>query len=383
MTALSPANNKPHSDQAKIDQNAASYSRPRRLSSVEDLAQAGLLPEGDPDAYRALARHYDIGISDHIAASLSAKESPHNDPVGAQYIPTLAELDVQNWENDDPIGDEKYAPVRGIVHRYPDRVLLKVTPVCAVYCRYCFRKEMIGTSAQHLNDDDFVRALSYIKNTPEIWEVILSGGDPLVLSPRRLQKIIDALNQVTHVKNIRIHTRIPVAKPNQINETLLSVLESVSKGLTIVIHINHVNELTPEAERAIFSLRRLPVSLLSQSVLLKGVNDDEKTLEDLFRHLAVLNIHPYYLHHLDKAKGTKHFRVPIWRGKEIMRRLRGHVSGICLPQYTLDIPHGHGKIPINDGTVQHLENGLYKVEDYKGGLHYYDDECGPPPERLK
>ena len=345
----------------------------RRLRSLADLAGAGLLPVGDEARYIRLAGQYDIGISDHVRSLIQKTGRPEKDVIGRQYIPTLDELNVLSDEESDPIGDEIYTPVDGIVHRYKDRVLFKVTNVCAVYCRYCFRREMVGAGAEHLSDDDFDRAIAYIKSHNEIWEVILTGGDPFVLSPRRLKKVIEALSEVEHVKIIRIHTRTPVANPSLISDTILSVLKLSAKPIHVVLHINHVREITTEVAEKISRLRAVNCSILSQSVLLKGVNDDAMTLENLFRKLVTLHVQPYYLHHLDRAKGTSHFRVSLEKGQEIMKDLQGRVSGICLPKYMLDIPGGHGKIPVNESYVQVRDGDVYSVEDYQGCTHLYFD----------
>lgn len=346
----------------------------KQLRSLSDLADEGLLPAGDEARYIQLAGQYDIGISDHVRRLIQKTGCSEKDVIGRQYIPTLEELNTQSDEESDPIGDETYTPVNGIVHRYKDRVLFKVTSICAVYCRYCFRREMVGAGAEHLLDDDFDRAIAYIKAHNEIWEVILTGGDPFILSPRRLQKVVDALNAIDHVKIIRIHTRIPVASPSLISDTLLSVLKSSAKPVNVVLHINHVKEITSEVVEKILQLRAVNCSILSQSVLLRGVNDDAMTLENLFRKLVTLHVQPYYLHHLDRAKGTSHFRVSLERGQEIMKDLQGRVSGICLPKYMLDIPGGSGKIPINNSYVQKLDGDVYSVEDYQGCSHLYFDE---------
>ncbi|PCJ97828.1 MAG: lysine 2,3-aminomutase [Zetaproteobacteria bacterium] len=345
----------------------------KRLRSISDLKEVGLLPVGDDVRYIQLSGQYDIGISDHVRALIQGVNQPEKDVIGRQYIPTLEELNVQPDEEDDPIGDDIYTSVRGIVHRYNDRVLFKVTNICAVYCRYCFRREMIGAGAQHLSDDDFDRAIDYIKTHNEIWEVILTGGDPFILSPRRLQKVMDALGEIDHVQIIRIHTRIPVASPDIIGDTILSVLKSSTKAIHVVLHINHVKEITDDVVQIISQLRGSDCSLLSQSVLLKGVNDDASVLEDLFRRLVILHVRPYYLHHLDRAKGTSHFRVSLEQGQKIMKDLHGRVSGMCLPKYMLDIPGGHGKIPINESYIQRLDGDVYSVEDYQGCTHLYFD----------
>ena len=347
--------------------------RQKSLRNIHDLDMAGLLPSGDRAQYIELAKNYDIAISDHVRGLIKNSKNPQEDVIGRQYVPTLDELKIESDEYDDPIGDEIYSPVNGIVHRYEDRVLFKVSNVCAVYCRYCFRREMIGVGSDHLSDDDFDRAIKYIKAHKNIWEVILTGGDPLVLSARRLQKILTSLDDISHIQMIRIHTRIPVADPVQIDETILSVLESITKPISIVLHINHADEITGDAEAKILHLRQIGCSVLSQSVLLKGVNDDPKTLENLFRKLVMLHVRPYYLHHLDHAKGTSHFRVSLKRGQEIMEDLQGRVSGICLPKYMLDIPGGHGKIPVNESYFSTLDHEVYSVKDYQGCKHLYFD----------
>ncbi len=361
------------SDRSDVIDKTPNGSAPVRLATLKGLVDASLLKADDMKALEKLARQYDIGLTDHIVSLLKARGDLKNDPIALQYVPNIKELNIRADEENDPIGDNVYSPVRGIVHRYPDRVLFKVSSVCAVYCRYCFRKEMIGAGAEHLNDDDFERAIEYIKAHKEIWEVILTGGDPLTLSPRRLQKIIDALRDVEHVQVIRIHSRIPVANPSRINDTLLCVLENSAQSMQMVIHVNHRDELTSDVEGKIHALRMAGCSVFSQSVLLKGVNDKVETLGGLFKALIKMHVKPYYLHHLDRAKGTSHFRVSLARGQEIMKELQGCISGICLPTYMLDIPGGHGKVPVNETYVRHQDHDVYRVTDYQGCTHLYFD----------
>lgn len=345
----------------------------RRLRSVDDLIGAGFIAQEDRPSYETLSTSYDIGITDHVAKIIGTAQDPQNSPVGRQYIPSLAELKITPEEMRDPIGDDVRSPVKGIVHRYPDRVLLKAASVCGVYCRYCFRREMIGAGAEHLNDDDLEEALSYIRANKQIWEVILTGGDPLVLSARKLEHIINALGDIEHVQVIRIHTRIPVANPMQITDTILSVFKSSKKPIYLVLHVNHADELNEKSIDLFGSLREAGCTLMAQSVLLAGVNDDPRVLETLFKKLISLHVQPYYLHHPDLAKGTSHFRVSLARGQEIFRQLRGRVSGICLPTYVLDIPGGYGKIPVEHVFCTHDERDGYVVEDFMGQKHAYKD----------
>ncbi len=313
------------------------------------------------------------GVNEYISALIESLSGAEKAAISRQYIPDMKELNILPDEDSDPIGDNIHSPANGIVHRYPDRVLFKVSNSCDVYCRYCFRRDMIGAGSAHLSDDDFERAIEYIKTQKQVWEVILSGGDPLTLSARRLGKIFDALDKIDHVQIIRIHTRIPVSNPLKITDTLLSVLKSSTKAVYVVLHVNHAAEITDTVKAKIFAFRQNNCSILSQSVLLKGVNDDAKILEGLFKKLISIHVKPYYLHHLDRAKGTSHFRVSIERGREIMKKLQGRVSGICLPKYMLDIPNGHGKIPIEMTRANELGGGNYTFEDYQGSKHIYKE----------
>lgn len=324
------------------------------------------------DNEKSLRPSFGLRITDHIAALI--RGAPKNDPVAAQYLPQSAELVIAPEEDADPIGDDAHSPVKGIVHRYADRVLYKITNVCAVHCRYCFRKEMIGPGSDSLSESERKAALDYIRTTPSIWEVILTGGDPLVLSPKKLKDTIDALCAIDHVRVIRIHTRIPVADPQRVTPDLIAAL-NCPKPVYMAVHINHAREITPEVERAFRALHAGGCVLLSQSVLLKGVNDDPAVLEALFRRLIELRVKPYYLHHPDLAHGTSHFRLGIQEGQAIVRRLLSRISGICRPHYMLDIPGGHGKIPLENCYVEALQDGTYSLQDYNDNQHVY------PPRR--
>ncbi len=345
-----------------------------RIHDLGGLCDAGLIKTLNASALRKISAKYDIGISPNALEAIKDKANPLSDPVGRQYIPSQEELNQEGTELDDPIGDQAYCPVKGIVHRYPDRVLLKVTEHCAVYCRYCFRREMIGKNAKGLSADELEQALAYIENAPHIWEVILTGGDPLILSPRRLESLFKRLEAIDHVKIIRIHSRIPVADPERMTDEVLNVLKNCQKPLYMVVHINHAQEITSDTRKALIDLRQANCMMLSQSVLLKGVNDNAESLENLFRSLIELGVKPYYMHHPDKANGTGHFRVSLEKGQELMRQLRGRISGLCLPEYMLDIPGGHGKVPVGHDYLGTCENGLYRVEDHKGNRHAYADQ---------
>jgi len=316
-----------------------------------------------------VAQRYAVRITPAAYETMGAAE---NDPVARQYIPDLRELTDQPDELTDPIGDETHEKVPGIIHRYPDRVLLLPVKSCAVYCRYCFRREKVGKGENMLDEAQLEKALAYIRDDENIWEVILSGGDPLILSPRRLQMILRALDDIPHVQVIRIHSRVPVADPDRVTAALCAALQ-IRKALYIALHINHAQEISAKVENVCRALHMAGAVLLSQTVLLAGINDKPETLETLFRALAALRVKPYYLHHPDKARGTSHFRVSIARGQEIITALRGRLSGLCQPTYMLDLPGGHGKVALTPCTHTKRTEGEYEIEDYQGCKHIYRD----------
>ena len=267
------------------------------------------------------------------------------------------------------------------MHRYPDRVLLKLVNACAVYCRFCFRRETVGPGRGGLSRAALAAALDYIRATPQIWEVILTGGDPLVASPRRLKAVMAELAAIGHVKVIRVHTRLPVAAPEKISAALVRALRT-DKATFVVLHANHPRELSQAARAACARFVDAGIPMLSQSVLLRGVNDDAETLGALMRALVECRIKPYYLHHADLAPGTAHWRTTIAHGQSLMRALHGHYSGLCQPAYVLDIPGGHGKSPIGPN---YLSADGCTIEDFNGRRHTYpprsDGERITPPLR--
>jgi lysine 2,3-aminomutase len=341
------------------------------LRTAKQIVDRGLAPPGQLQGLEKVAARYAVALPQALA-DLIDRNDPQ-DPIARQFVPGTAELDHRDEELLDPIGDDAHSPVEGIVHRYPDRVLLKLTHVCAVYCRFCFRREMVGPQkGKALSPEALEAALDYIRNDPQIWEVILTGGDPLVLSPRRLREVMKRLAAIGHVKVLRIHTRVPVAEPVRITAELVRALKVRGKPTYVAVHINHARELTAAARAACARLADAGIPLLGQSVLLAGVNDTPETMSDLMRALVECRIKPYYLHHGDLAPGTSHLRTDIAAGRDLMRGLRGRLSGLCQPAYMLDIPGGHGKSPIGP---TYLERGAssehFLVEDFKGRRHPY------------
>jgi len=295
------------------------------------------------------------------------------DPVAIQYIPSTREYNINAKENPDPIGDEKYEVCEGLIHREQNRVLFKITDICNIYCRFCFRKEMVGKGKGVLTDAQIFAAINYIKAHENISEVILSGGDPLTLSNRRLKSLFDNLGQIDHLDNIRIHTRTPLVKPDRIDDDLINLFRTHTKPIYIVLHANNAKEINTDVQKAFSDLHESGVVLLSQSVLLKGVNDNVEALETLMRTFIRHRIKPYYLHHLDHAPGTNHFRVPVEKGQKLYKELKKRISGIALPTYILDIPGGFGKVPIHDNYLTLGQNNRHVVLDYDGREHIYHD----------
>ena len=316
-----------------------------------------------------VARRYAVAVSPHLL-SLVDPADPH-DPIARQFLPSLEELNVLPEERADPIGDAAHSPVPGIVHRHPDRVLFKVVAACPVYCRFCFRREMIGPGKENaLSKEDFEAALSYITAHSEIWEVILTGGDPFILSPRRIAEITSRLAAIAHVKVIRWHTRVPVTDPERVSDDLVAALHAPGATSYVAVHANHAREFAPEAKVAIARLADGGIPLVSQSVLLKGVNDDVESLTDLMRAFVENRIKPYYLHHPDLAPGTSHFRLSIEEGLALVRQLRANLSGLAMPTYMLDIPGGFGKVPLESTNVEKTGDG-YRIRDSHGMWHDY------------
>jgi lysine 2,3-aminomutase len=343
----------------------ATSSSARASVSIADLVRDGFVLPQDAPALAPIEADFRIRLTPEM------RRAAGSSGVAGQFIPTLAEAETRPEDLRDPIGDAAFAPVEGLTHRYPDRVILHVTKTCEVYCRFCFRRETVGDTG-HLAQDKLEAALDYIAANPAIWEVVLTGGDPLVLSPRRLSALMQRLAAIPHVEVVRFHSRIPVVAPQRITPALIAALET---RLTpwIVVHTNHADELTDHARAALTRLSKAGIALLAQTVLLRGVNDDADTLERLFRDLIRLRVKPYYLHHCDMARGAGHFRTTIAAGQAIMESLRGRLSGTCLPTYVLDIPGGHGKVPIGPHYLSGGAAGDWQVRDWQGRTHNYQD----------
>ncbi|AZG77132.1 lysine-2,3-aminomutase-like protein [Methylocystis rosea] len=361
------------------DQDAAAPMRApsRTLTSIADLVDARLMSE--VNGLDRVAQRYSIAVTPEIVALID-RDDP-NDPIARQFIPDLREAATTPQERADPIGDDAHSPLPGLVHRYPDRVLLKLLSVCPVYCRFCFRRETVGRGKGDLLPERHVAAaLDYIARRPQIFEVILTGGDPLMLSARRLGAVSRRLAEIPHVRLLRVHTRAPTVAPDLVTSDRLAALRESGKTLFVALHVNHARELTEPARAAIAQLREAGAVLLSQTVLLKGVNDNVDVLERLMRDLAGLGVRPYYLHHPDLAPGTAHFRLSLAAGRRIYEDLSRRVTSVALPAYVLDIPGGFGKARVAEGSAAPDGRGGWTVVDRNGDKRSYRDELEPPQD---
>ncbi len=337
----------------------------KTLRTVRELADAGLVAPERLPGLEKVAAQYAVAITPGLLELIDPLDP--GDPIGRQFTPSEAELEILPSESGDPIGDFTHSPAEGIVHRYPDRCLLKLNHACAVYCRFCFRREMVGPDGlRPLSSVQLNAAMAYVAERPDIWEVIVTGGDPFILSPRRLADAMTRLAAIPHVKVVRFHTRVPAVAPEMVTGALVEALKAEGKAVYVALHANHARELTAEARAACARIVDAGIPMLGQTVLLRGVNDDPETLTALMRAMVETRIKPYYLHHPDLAPGTSHLRVEIEDGQAILRAMRGAVSGLCQPTYILDIPGGYGKVPVGP---EYLSDGA--VEDPAGRRHAY------------
>jgi lysine 2,3-aminomutase len=345
---------------------------------IADFVPRGLVAPERLDEIQRVAEEFSVALTEEAAALIDP--SDQHDPIAAQFVPSAAELATAPEEQADPIGDERWSPVPGIVHRHRDRVLLKPTLLCPVYCRFCFRREAVGKKPAMLEPAALERAYDYIRRRPEIWEVIVTGGDPFILAARRIAAIVRALDRIAHLGVIRFHTRVPVVDPRRVRPALVAAL-AAQKAVYVVVHANHPRELTSAAREAVTRLVRAGIPVLSQTVLLRGVNDDAAVLEALFRGLVAMRVKPYYLHHADLARGTAHFRTGIAEGQDLVGQLRARASGLCQPTYVLDIPGGYGKVPLaTSAAAPDPASAGWILEDGTGVRHAYPPDPGRAEE---
>ena len=311
-----------------------------------------------------------FGVSRPYAA-LARSGDPLSDPIAAQYVPTEKELVVLPYESTDPIGDTSYLVTDRLVHHYPDRALLLVSDRCATYCRFCFRRHFTGHGGGRISDEQLEDACAYLSGTPSVREILLSGGDPLMLSDKDLETVLGRVKHVDPDYIIRICTRMPVVLPSRVTDDLARMLGRFG-SVWVVVHANHPRELTDEFRSAIRLLLGAGVPVVNQSVLLRGINDDAAVLEDLFRGLVRSGVKPYYLFQGDLASGTAHFRVPLIRGIQLMQELRSRISGLALPTYAVDLPGG-GKVPVESALLR-VEADAFVLRGADGAEYRYPRE---------
>jgi lysine 2,3-aminomutase len=311
-----------------------------------------------------------LGITPHFF-NLIDREDP-DCPIRRQVVPRIEESNTAPDEMQDPCGEDSNMPVPGLVHRYPDRVLLLVTDRCASYCRYCTRSRVVSGAGEQELTMDLEGAFAYLEKHPEVRDVLLSGGDPLLLSDSKLDAILTRLRQIPTIEFIRIGTRIPIFLPQRITTDLLNVLKK-HHPLWMSVHSNHPKELTQEVRMALGRLADAGIPLGNQSVLLKGVNDRADTLKSLFHKLLLCRVRPYYLYQCDLISGSAHLRTTIREGQEIMEQLRGHTTGYAVPTYVVDGPGGGGKIPIGPNYIVGMADNRVILKNYKGDVYEYPE----------
>ncbi len=304
--------------------------------------------------------------------SLIDTENYQNDPVFRQSFPDMRELDVMENDLVDPLSEDKDSPILGVIHRYPDRVLLNVTSTCSMYCRHCTRKRKVGDKDSFLSKKDLSEAIKYIKKTKKIRDVLISGGDPLILSDEMIDRILSELSKIEHVEVIRIGTRMPVVLPYRITDGLIAVL-SKYKNLWINTHFNHPRELTRTAENALAKMANAGIPLGNQTVLLAGVNDCPRIMKKLMHRLVQNRVRPYYLYQCDMSEGLSHFRTPVGKGMEIMESMIGHTSGFAVPKYVIDAPGGGGKIPVMPEYLISWSTNKVILRNYEGVITSYKE----------
>src|SRR5687768_7110714 len=349
----------------------------RRITSLESLQR--LLPTLTPEEY-AGTQLANTKLALAITPYFFNLIDPADEfcPIRRQVIPRIEETRTAPWEMVDPCGEDSHSPVPGLVHRYPDRVLFLVTDRCASYCRYCTRSRLVSNAAGYDFHPEFGKQIEYVRQHPEVRDVLLSGGDPLLLSDDKLELFLKQLRAIPHVEFLRIGTRIPIFLPQRITPELCAMLKKYHP-LFISVHSNHPRELTTEVRDALGRLADAGIPLGNQSVLLKHVNDDAVVLSALFQKLLMCRVRPYYLYQCDLISGSAHLRTSVRRGLQIMEQLRGHTTGYAVPQYVIDAPGGGGKVPINPGYVLSHNADRVVIRNFEGKVFEYPEAVDGTP----
>ncbi len=345
-----------------------------RVRTLADLARMIELSDEESEAIRRHTGSLPVGITPYYASLLDPQDPAQG--LRRTVVPVLDEYEFTRGEAEDPLGEDGHSPVPGLVHRYPDRVLLLVTNFCSVYCRYCTRARMVGSVGERsIKKTDMEAALDYIANTKAVRDVLISGGDPLSLDDDRLDYILGRLRKIRHVEFVRIGSKQPVVQPMRVTPELTRTLKQ-NGPVWMSLHFTHPDEITPEVEEACGRLADAGIPLGSQTGLLKGVNDELDTMKRLVHGLLRIRVKPYYLYQCDPIAGSAHFRTPVAKGVELIRGLRGHTTGYAVPSFVVDAPGGGGKIPIAPDYVAGYENGDLLLKSYDGKTYRYPDPQG-------
>ena len=340
-----------------------------RLNSAADFDHVLTLTDSERKALSANGL-FRVEITPYFASLIDPNDP--NDPIRRQMIPRAEEIAPFTGMMEDSLGEDLHSPVPGLVHRYPDRVLMLVTTQCASYCRYCTRSRIVGDPTQNFNSKDHEAQLDYLRRTPQIRDVLISGGDGLTLAPKLFEKILRGLREITHIEVIRIGSRVPVFLPQRVDDELAEMLAQYHP-LWINLHFNHASEITPEVSRAVDKLTRAGIPVGNQSVLLAGVNDCVHTMRNLVHRLVENRIRPYYIYQCDLVEGSGHFRTPVGKGLEIIEGLRGHTSGYAVPTYVIDAPGGGGKIPVMPNYLISYSDHKVILRNYEGYISTYEE----------
>jgi lysine 2,3-aminomutase len=348
-----------------------------RLNTAEEISQVLTLTEDENNALNA-PHLFRVDITPYFISLIDPNDP--EDPIRKQVIPNDCEMVTFTAEMSDSLSEDAHSPVAGLVHRYPDRVLMLVTTQCASYCRYCTRSRIVGDPAATFSRAEFEMQLDYLRHTPQVRDVLLSGGDPLVLAPKILEEILTRLREIPHIEIVRIGSRVPVFLPMRITDELCDVLQRFHP-LWMNIHVNHSNEISAELAQATDKLTRAGIPLGNQSVLLAGVNDNVHIMRQLVQDLVRIRVRPYYLYQCDLVHGAGHFRTPVAKGIEIMEGLRGHTSGFAVPTYMIDAPGGGGKIPVMPNYLISMSDHKIVLRNFEGYITTYEEPTDYLPEK--
>ena len=348
-----------------------------RLNSVEEIEKVVPLTDSERKALHSSGL-FRVDITPYFISLIDPNDP--NDPVRKQIIPTDAEMVPFTAMMEDSLAEDRHSPVPGLVHRYPDRVLMLVTTQCASYCRYCTRSRIVGDPGQTFSRQEFEAQIEYLKRTPQVRDVLLSGGDPLVLAPKILEEILTRLREIPHIEIVRIGSRVPVFLPMRVTDELCDMLQKFHP-LWLNIHVNHFNEISAELAQATDKLTRAGIPLGNQSVLLAGVNDNVHVMRQLVQDLVRIRVRPYYIYQCDLVHGAGHFRTPVAKGIEIMEGLRGHTSGFAVPTYMIDAPGGGGKIPVMPNYLISMSDHKIILRNFEGYITTYEEPTDYLPEK--